>query len=78
MDIPATDIVATMDILAMAVMVVTTGGGTVPTGLIIEAIMAAHMVVATTEGLMEGLGLVSGTKSEKECGPKCMGVEMPA
>jgi hypothetical protein len=65
--IPATDIVVTMDILAMEAMAVTTRGDIVlTTGLIPEAIMATPMVVATTEGLREGLGLVSGSKPEED------------
>jgi hypothetical protein len=67
MGIPATDIVVTMDILAMEAMAVTTGGDIVlTTGLILEAIMATPMVVATTEGAMEGLGLVSGSKLKED------------
>lgn len=64
-DIPATDILVTMDILVMEVttdilvMEVITVDTVVP---IIEAIMAAHMEVTTTEA-MEGLG--SGSKPEE-------------
>jgi hypothetical protein len=65
--IPATDIVVTMDILAMEAMAVTTRGDIVPTtGLILEAIMATPMVVATTKGIMDGSGLVSGSKPKED------------
>jgi hypothetical protein len=45
------------------------------TGLITVAIMAIHMVVATTTGLMEDSGLASVSNTEEECGPKRVGVE---
>jgi hypothetical protein len=67
-DTVATDTVATDTVATMVTLIeVITGEGTIvpTTGLITEAIMATHMVVATTADIMvEDSGLASVSKTE--------------
>jgi hypothetical protein len=69
-DIPAMDIVVAMAIPITEGITVEDGTDDLTTGLIIEAIMAAHMAAATIAGV-EGIGLASGSKGKHAYRTEC-------